>query len=67
MDFADPDPIVRAIETARFLGCSRNTLDRWVRQGNFPHPIRLGPRTTGWRRSTIESWLAAREVKGGGQ
>jgi prophage regulatory protein len=32
------------------------TIWRWVREGKFPKPIKLGPRTSAWRESDIELW-----------
>ena len=40
--------------------CSRSTLKRWVREGKFPAPVKLGDRMTAWRASDVTAWLASR-------
>jgi predicted DNA-binding transcriptional regulator AlpA len=41
------------------LGVSERTIARWVDQGLFPSPIRVG-RGTFWTESDIAEWLAAK-------
>ncbi|HEX7687954.1 MAG TPA: AlpA family phage regulatory protein [Burkholderiaceae bacterium] len=36
------------------------TLWRWVREGNFPKPVRLSSRITAWRVEDVERWIASR-------
>lgn len=33
---------------------SKDTIWRWRREGDFPKPIKLGPRITRWRLSDLE-------------
>ena len=42
---------------------NRVTLQRWIKDNQFPKPIRLGPNSVAWRWSAIEEWLAAREAE----
>jgi prophage regulatory protein len=49
------------------LGVSTTTLYRWVRQGLFPRPLKLGPRLTGWPEATFDAWVASRDVSHGGR
>jgi predicted DNA-binding transcriptional regulator AlpA len=39
---------------------NRTTLGRWIRTGNFPKPVFLGPNVCAWRQSDIEEWLHLR-------
>ena len=39
-----------------------STLWRWVRDGHFPKPIKLGPHTTAWPVQTVMDWI---KLKGG--
>lgn len=48
-------------ELSYFLGVSRQTIWRWVREGKFPAPIKLGPNCTRWKVSDIEAWEAKKE------
>ena len=41
-------------------GLSRSTIYLRVKQGGFPKPISLGPRSVGWPETEIESWLSNR-------
>ncbi|MCL1504143.1 AlpA family phage regulatory protein, partial [Xanthomonas nasturtii] len=42
--------------TARLLGVCINTVLRLVRDGDFPQPIRLGPRATFYDRREVVAW-----------
>jgi prophage regulatory protein len=44
---------------------SEATLWRWIRAGNFPAPIRIGPNSVGWLETEINEWIAARAAAGG--
>ncbi|MBM4230765.1 MAG: AlpA family phage regulatory protein [Gammaproteobacteria bacterium] len=41
---------------------SANTVWRWVREGRFPKPVKLGPGVTAWRLSDLERWEREREA-----
>jgi len=45
-------------ELERLLGFSSNHIDRMVKAGRIPPPVRVG-RTTRWIGAVIERWLAA--------
>ncbi|MCJ0764162.1 helix-turn-helix transcriptional regulator [Variovorax terrae] len=57
------DPFIpRAVARAKFLGgISRTTLRKWEASGVLPPCIRLSQCTQGWRQSTLESFLAAKQ------
>ena len=42
---------------------NRTTLYRWIKDGRFPKPIRIGPNSVAWRWEAIEEWLADREAQ----
>ncbi|WP_322003340.1 helix-turn-helix transcriptional regulator [Marinobacter alexandrii] len=42
------------------LEVSRQTIWRWVREGNLPSPIKLGTNCTRWKLSDIENWEAGK-------
>lgn len=58
------DCILRPAEAARKLGCARSTLYRWVNAGVLQRPVSVGERTSGWRESVLDAFLAMREEKG---
>jgi prophage regulatory protein len=39
---------------------SKPHLNRMIRAGDFPRPVKLGPLTNGWLEEEIDQWLAAR-------
>jgi prophage regulatory protein len=39
------------------LPVSKNTIWRWVREGKFPTPIKLGQRTTVWDSEAVELFI----------
>jgi prophage regulatory protein len=41
------------------LPFSSHTLWRKVREGSFPHPLKLASRVTVWRVSDIRTWMEA--------
>ena len=43
-------------------GISRSTIYRLLRKGEFPKPIRIGPRGVRWLESDIKAWLAERKA-----
>ena len=57
--------ILRPKDAAQYLGISVGTLYRWAQeQPGFPQPIKIGPRTTGWRQADLDAWLD-RQQEGG--
>jgi len=42
-------------QVAQRLGVHRVTLQRWIRAGLFPAPVRIGPRTVRFREADIEA------------
>ena len=41
-------------------GMSRMTLYRRMTSGEFPRPIKLGPRMNRWTEGDLEAWIMAR-------
>lgn len=46
------------------LPVSPATLWRWVRDGKFPKPYRLGERCTVWDATDVDEWLALQRKSG---
>ena len=54
---------MRALKLKEVIGLvslSRATVYRMMSQGEFPRPVRIGVRATGWRSDEVEEWLASR-------
>ena len=63
-----PNPrMLRMSEVARWLGVSRTTIYKWIRDGFLPQPIILGGQNQNnsasrWREDEIQAWLDSRPV-----
>jgi prophage regulatory protein len=63
-------PIHREADTLRVFarlptviqatGLGRSTIYRWIAEGSFPPPVRLGPRTVAWRWTDLDRWTQSR-------
>ena len=48
-------------QLSELLEVSRQTIWRWVREGHFPAPVKLGTNCTRWKMADVKSWEAKRE------
>ncbi len=55
-----PIRFIRIKEVQYRTGLGRATIYRWMAQGRFPKPIRLGGHAVAWVEAELESWLAGR-------
>lgn len=52
------DPLIPRNQAGQMLGgVTRRTLANWVAAGRLPPPVRLSPRVSGWRLSTLQALL----------
>ena len=42
------------------VGLARTTIYRLMRAGQFPAPLKVGPKAVRWPASEIDDWLASR-------
>lgn len=54
------DPILRMSEVERTTGLKKSTIYLLIKQGDFPLPISLGARASGWLLSEINQWKQER-------
>ena len=52
--------LVRLPGVPKATGLGRSTIYRWVADGSFPPPVRLGPRAVAWRWSDLDRWTRSR-------
>lgn len=57
------ETILRRPAVEARTGLSRSTIYAAMARGEFPQPVRLGPRAVGWRESDVAEWLASRELR----
>ena len=60
------DRLLRRREVEQMVGLSRTSIYRLMDSGNFPHPIRVGPRAVRWRLRDIKEWMSERPLAVGG-
>lgn len=56
------EQILKLPEVKRITGLSRSSIYRMAsdQRANFPKPIKLGKRSSGWLKSEIDQWLQER-------
>jgi prophage regulatory protein len=54
------DRFLRERDVCEMVAVHRSTLGRWVEEGLFPAPIRIGPVAVRWRLSAVQEWMASK-------
>lgn len=49
--------ILRAATVIDRTGLARSAIDRGVKDGTFPAPIKLGPQAVGWSARDVDRWI----------
>lgn len=57
-----PCRMLRLPDVRQATGKSSATIYRGIAAGDFPAPVKLGKRASGWPADEIEAWLAARRA-----
>jgi len=62
---SEGEELLGIADICRWFGIDQRTLHRWVKDGQFPQPIVIGPIKLGnsarrWPRKEVEEWLEAR-------
>ena len=52
--------VLRLKEVQHRTGVGRSTIYRWMDEGKFPKPVRLGARSVAWIEHEIDQWLMSR-------
>lgn len=52
--------ILRLPAVSRKAGKSRSSIYAGIKEGTFPRPIKLGPRSVGWLEEEIDDWIRQR-------
>ena len=59
------DRLLRRREVEEITGLARSSLYRYMQEGDFPRPVRVGPAAVRWRESDIVRWLESRPTARG--
>ena len=57
-----PRLLARLPVVLKVTGLGRSTIYRWIADGSFPPPVRLGPRAVAWRWSDLDRWTQSRDT-----
>ena len=58
-EVGEPGPLRRIIRKKylpEFVGLKRTAVDDAIKRGDFPRPIKIGPRAVGWLEEDIAQW-----------
>ncbi len=58
---------ISILEVVQATSLSRSTIERMLRDGHFPKPIRLSVNRRGWLESDVEQWLKERGSASSGE
>ena len=56
----ESDRLVRLPEVLHLCGLSRTAVYDLIARKAFPGPVRIGPRSVGWRHSEVQAWIETR-------
>jgi prophage regulatory protein len=59
------DRFLRLPDVSGVTGLSRATIYRKIAANDFPRPMSLGVRASGWLESEVQAWLASRARRPG--
>lgn len=54
--------LLRLPQVIARVGLKRSAILRRVKCGEFPRPVRLGPRTNAWKSDEIDKWIEERPL-----
>jgi prophage regulatory protein len=57
-----PRVLARLPTVLKITGLGRSTIYRWIAEGSFPAPVRLGRRAVAWRWSDLARWTQSRDT-----
>jgi len=55
--------LIKLPEVIIMTGLSRSTIYLYMKENEFPKPVRIGKRAVAWRREQVENWIKHRIVQ----
>ena len=55
---ATPESLLRLPEVEAVVGLKKSKIYSLLQEGQFPAPVRLGPRSVRWKASAVSAWIA---------
>ena len=62
LSFDPQRQLARLPAVLKLTGLGRSTIYRWIAEGSFPAPVRLGRRAVAWRWSDLDRWTQSRDI-----
>lgn len=56
----ETESLLRLPQVQNRTGLSRSAIYQRVREGSFPHPIKLGERASAWPETAVARWISER-------
>lgn len=57
--------LLRRPDVERLTGLRRSSVYRLARLGEFPKPLKIGPRSSAWDAAAVQRWIDDRIAVGG--
>ena len=54
---ATPESLLRLPEVEAVVGMKKSKIYSLLQEGQFPAPVRLGPRSVRWKGSAVRAWI----------
>ena len=55
---APAESLLRLPEVENVVGIKKSKIYSLLQEGQFPAPVRLGPRSVRWKASAVSAWIA---------
>jgi prophage regulatory protein len=52
--------LIKRPEVEALTGLRRSTIYDQIKQGKFPRPVHLGPRSVAWSTDDVHDWISSR-------
>lgn len=53
------EELLRIKKVSKITGVGRSTIYKWMDEGRFPRPLKIGGRAIAWRQSDLNDWMAS--------
>ena len=51
------DYFLRLPQVLDYVGVSKPTIYRWIKENTFPKPIKLSTRMVVWKKAEVQEWM----------
>jgi len=54
------EKILKIHQVVEIVGISRSSVYTMIQRNDFPKPLKLGSRSSGWLKSEVDAWIESR-------